>query len=178
MKKRFLFIYFILVLMICSFAHATAIGVEVIPDGGPGVAASAVTNENAAVNEYKQYDLDDKFVYTLNNNCNIECPKNINTNDGMVSTKNHRVADYDLYGGYAYLYFDYTGLKKKSTKFYIKASNAAGVMIDLKEIYVGYHSEYNERNGKITYKASTESCRYKILPSAVKVQVLGVLDSY
>ena len=177
MKKRFLYVFLVEVLMICSLTYATAIGVEIIPDGGPGVAASAITDQNAAVNEYKQYDLEDKFVYTLNNNCIVECPKNINTNDGMVSTKNHRVVDNDYYG-YAYLYFDYTGLKKKSTKFYIKASNAAGVMIDLKEVYVGYHSEYNERNGKTTYKASTESCRYKILPSAVKVQVLGVLDSY
>lgn len=175
MKKRFLFTYLIGMLMTVSFTYATAIGVEVITDGGPGVDASTSINQNAAVIEYKQYNLDDKFTYTLANGCIIECPKNLNTSDGIVSTKNHRVVEYDDGN---YFHFEYTGLKKKSTKFYIKASNAAGVMIDLKEIYVGYDSEYNVRNGKTTYKAETEYYRYKILPSAVKVQVLGILESY
>lgn len=174
MKKRFISVYLIGMFMICSMAHATAIGVEVIPDGGPGVAANTAIDQNAAVNEYKEYNMDDKFVYVTYNGCVVECPKNINTNDGMVLTENHRVTEYSS----SYLYFKYTGLRKKSTKFYIKASNAAGVMIDLKEIYVGFYSEYNERNDKTTYRSATELCSYKIPSSAVKVQVVGILESY
>ena len=74
--------------------------------------------------------------------------------------------------------FEHTGLKQSITKFYIRARNAAGVMIDLKEVNVYYESEYNERNGKIKNKAITDSYTYKILPGTAEVQVLGILDSY
>lgn len=175
MKKSILLICIIAIFMTFNVAFATAIGVEIIPDGGPGVGASA--GQNDAVTEFKQYDLNEKFVYVMDNGCRVECPINVNTSNGMVSTKNYNVTQ-STYDGNWYLRFDYTGLKSKTTKFYIKAKNVEGVMIDLKEINVGYHSEYNPRNGKIKYKAESDSCSYKIPSSAILVEVLGVIDNY
>lgn len=175
MKKSILLISIVAIFMTFNFAFATAIGVEVIPDGGPGVGATA--GQNDAIIEFKQYDLSEKFVYVMDNGCRVECPINVNTNNGMVTTKNCSVVQSSFDGNW-YFRFDYTGLKSNTTKFYIKAKNAEGVMIDLKEINVGYDSEYNPRNGKIKNKAQTDSCSYKIPSSAILVEVLGVIDSY
>lgn len=175
MKNRAFLISVIAIIMTFNVAFATAIGVEVIPDGGPGIGASM--GQNDAVNEFKQYDLNEKFVYVMDSGCKVECPVNLNTAYGLVTTKNCNVVQ-NSYDGNWYFRFDYTGLKSKTTKFYIKAKNAEGVMIDLKEINVGYHSEYNPRNGKIKYKAESDSCSYKIPSSAILVEVLGVIDNY
>lgn len=175
MIKKVLLVTISFVLSLLSLSFATAIGVEIIPDGGPG--AGAIIGQNDAMNEFKQYDLNEKFVHVMKNGCRIECPINLNTNDGIVSTKNFNVVE-STYDGNWYFRFDYTGLKSKATKFYIKAKNAEGVMIDLKEVYVGYDSEYNPRNGKIKNRAETDSCSYKVPTSAVLVEVLGVLESY
>ena len=179
MKSR-LSVLLLLTMVFTSFvSYATPLGVEIIPDGGPGVIGNEVSDPNAATEAFEQYDLNEKYTYTYANGCVVVCPKNISTNHGMVVTRNYQVKEADeVRGTSAYFMFTYTGLKKTATEFYIKATNAAGVMIDLKEVYCGYSAKYNSNKGTYKYKAVDSLCEYKIPKSAVKVEVLGVLESY
>lgn len=176
MKRKFILALFAIIFIVTFSSFATSVETKVAPADGPAGASAVINPNNAAYTEFKEYDLNDKYEYTLSDGTKIVCPKNLNTIDGMVTTKNHGVhIDYD--GNWRFT-FEYTGLKQSMTKFYIRARNAAGVMIDLKEVYVYYESEYNERNGKTKTKAITDNYTYKILPGTAEVQVLGILDSY
>lgn len=159
--------------------YATAIGVEILPDNGPGVEQSIVGESSAGIIGAKQYNFEEKYIYTCLNGCIVECPINIQTMEGVVTTKNHIVREGNVEEGTdTYLIFNYTGLKKTGTKFYIKAKNAEGVMIDLREVLVYNDVDYNPRTQKYKYSEETSYCSFRIPKSAVKVEVLGVLESY
>ena len=172
MKKKILFIIIASLLTIMNFV-SISFATDTSPLDGPGINMEAAQNDGIV--GYKQYDLNEKYINILDNGCIVECPFNILTDDGMVTTKNHRILSYD---DAKYLSFDYTGLRNKITNIYIKSINQAGVMIDLKKVQAGYETDYNFKTGKFKNKPSTSTYNYKIPTAASKVEVLGIVDSY
>lgn len=169
----------IIAMLSMSFAtYSTAVGVEILPDGGPGVVGTKDI-ESLAVIGAKEYNLEEKFTYVCENGCVVECPINIQTMQGVVTTKNHSVREGNIEDGTdTYLVFYFTGLKRTGTSIYIRAKSAEGVMVGLREVLVYNNVDYNPKTQKYKYKEETSFCSFKIPKSAAKVEVLGVLDSY
>ena len=118
------------------------------------------------------------FTWTYSNGVYFECPRNIPTANGLVVTEDYIVKDMTVntYSGKNTVSFSYTGLRDKSTTFYIIAYDATGAIMNIKNVEVYYDVNYNEKKKKYVYKKQTSEMYYTVPDGAVKVIVKGSVE--
>lgn len=153
---------------------------------GNNVFGSGENTTNAPVNagfgdavaDNNTIDTSQIFKYTFTSGVYFECPRNVMTEDGQVTTEDYVVND-KASGKCSEdsVKFSYTGLRNKTTEFYILAYDVNNLVIDTRTIKCYYDSDYNENKQKYVYKKLTENCYYYIPEGAVKVIVIGKLEN-
>ena len=203
MKK--LGIYLILILVVFNSCFVYASKKDDDDDGGsktyantysgPGAlerdfnlgAAGTSTDEtqaqvNIGANEIKDVgavvDQTQVFTWTFSDGVYFECPRNIPTAEGLVVTEDYLVKDktVNTYDDNNTVSFSYTGLRDKSTTFYIIAYDASGAIVNVKNIGVSFDTSYNSKKKKYVYKKQTSEIYYTIPDGATKVVVKGSVE--
>ena len=135
----------------------------------PTAEAQNITSNGTISN---QINFDEKFTHTFINGCYLECPLNMKGINGTIKIRRCTVFEPDITQNYKGRFmFEHSGPNSMNEKFYIRAYDINGIMIDELKLMTDYDQDYNPIKKKYIYKVLPTDATYFIPLEAARVVV-------